>query len=169
MPYPLPGETRCNTQERRESVTTRQDNDDRHTPPQRAASQTESDQQTDQTVPPPNDDGNPRRDWHGNATPGPRNDPPRSIPNQPRRRREQLKLASLNMNGQGNRSQDRWGSINNVMKRRQIAILGLQETPQQRNTREHREEIPKRPACCPLRRSQIPTQRVAYQSRCIKA
>jgi len=32
------------------------------------------------------------------------------------------------MNGRGNRSQDKWGSINNVMKRRRIAILGLQET-----------------------------------------
>ena len=32
------------------------------------------------------------------------------------------------MNGRGDRSQDKWGSINNTMKKHQIAILGLQET-----------------------------------------
>ena len=47
---------------------------------------------------------------------------------QPRRRRKNLKVASLNMNGRGSRLQDKWGAINNVMKRRRIAILGLQET-----------------------------------------
>jgi len=56
--------------------------------------------------------------------------------NQPRRRRKNLKIASLNMNGRGNRSQDKWGSINNVMKRRRIAILGLQETHPNEEMRE---------------------------------
>ena len=32
------------------------------------------------------------------------------------------------MNGKGNDAQDKWGSINSVMKRRKIAIIGLQET-----------------------------------------
>ena len=47
---------------------------------------------------------------------------------QPRRKRKSLKIASLNMKGRGDRLQNKWGSINNVMKRRRIAILGLQET-----------------------------------------
>ena len=32
------------------------------------------------------------------------------------------------MNGRGSRSQDKWGSIGNVLKRRKIAVLALQET-----------------------------------------
>ena len=32
------------------------------------------------------------------------------------------------MNGRGNHSQDKWGAINNTIKRHQIAVLGLQET-----------------------------------------
>ena len=32
------------------------------------------------------------------------------------------------MNGRGDRLQDKWGSINNTMKKHQIAILGIQET-----------------------------------------
>jgi hypothetical protein len=31
------------------------------------------------------------------------------------------------MNGRGDNSQDKWGSINNVMRKRRIAILSLQE------------------------------------------
>ena len=46
---------------------------------------------------------------------------------QPRRKRKQVKIASLNMNGRGD-VHDKWGTINNVMKRRGIAILALQET-----------------------------------------
>ena len=47
---------------------------------------------------------------------------------QPRQRCKHLKVASLNMNGRGDHSQDKWGAINNMMKRCQIAVLGLQET-----------------------------------------
>jgi len=48
--------------------------------------------------------------------------------NQPRRKKQSLKITTLNMNGRGNQTQDKWGSINNVMKRRQIAVMALQET-----------------------------------------
>ena len=64
---------------------------------------------------------------HGGPTPRLRNEPNGTL-NQPRRKRKQLKFASLNMNGRGSNSQDKWKSINHVMKKRQIAILGLQET-----------------------------------------
>ena len=47
---------------------------------------------------------------------------------QPRRRREHIKMASLNMNGRGNHSQDKWGAIHKMMKRRQVVVLALQET-----------------------------------------
>ena len=47
---------------------------------------------------------------------------------QPRRQRKQLKVASLNMNGRGHRSVDKWGSISYVMKMRGIAVMALQET-----------------------------------------
>ncbi|KAF9783471.1 Endonuclease/exonuclease/phosphatase, partial [Thelephora terrestris] len=60
-------------------------------------------------------------------TPRPRNEPNGTL-NQPRRKRKQLKIALVNMNGKGDTSQDKWGSINNVMKRRRIAVLGIQET-----------------------------------------
>jgi ribonuclease HI/exonuclease III len=69
-----------------------------------------------------------------------RNEPDGNL-HQPKRKRKQLKIASLNMNGRGDRSLDKWGSINNVMKRRGIAILCLQET---HPTDEMQEEIGKR-------------------------
>ena len=47
---------------------------------------------------------------------------------QPRRRQKHIKMASLNMNGRGDHSQDKWGAISNTMKRHQVAILVLQET-----------------------------------------
>ena len=53
---------------------------------------------------------------------------PRSMLVQPRQRRKHIKMASLNMNGRGDHSQDKWGAINNVMKRHQVAVLALQET-----------------------------------------
>jgi len=56
-----------------------------------------------------------------------RNEPDRRL-NQPRRQKQTLKITTLNMNGKGNRSQDKWGSVNNVMKRRKIAVMALQET-----------------------------------------
>lgn len=39
-----------------------------------------------------------------------------------------MKIASLNINGNGTRTDDKWGAINNVMKVRRIAILAAQET-----------------------------------------
>ena len=48
--------------------------------------------------------------------------------NQPRQKREQLKIATLNMNGKGNRTHDKWGAILNVMKTRRIAVMMIQES-----------------------------------------
>ena len=70
---------------------------------------------------------------HNPETNDPSGEPqrPRNTPNgtltQPRRKRKQTKIASLNMNGRGE-AHDKWGSINNVMKKWGIAILALQET-----------------------------------------
>ena len=61
---------------------------------------------------------------------------PRSTLVQPRRRQKHIKMASLNMNGRGDHSQDKWGAINNMMKRRQVAILALQETHPSNDMRE---------------------------------
>ena len=60
-------------------------------------------------------------------TPRPRNQPNETL-HQPRRKRQDIKIASLNVRGKGNRTQDKWGSLRNVMKRRQIAVASLQET-----------------------------------------
>ena len=56
-----------------------------------------------------------------------RNEPNGTL-SQPKRKRKQFKMASLNMNGRGSRAVDKWGTINTTMRRRKIAILGLQET-----------------------------------------
>ena len=61
------------------------------------------------------------------TVPRPRNEPTRRQ-DQPKRRRKQLKVASLNMNGRGDHSTDKWGMINNVMRKRKVAIMALQET-----------------------------------------
>jgi len=53
---------------------------------------------------------------------------PRGRVRQPQRRKQTLKAASLNINGNGARTDDKWGSINNVMKTRKIAVLAAQET-----------------------------------------
>ena len=57
----------------------------------------------------------------------PRNTPRETL-HQPRRRKQSLKVASLNINGNGSRSDDKWGAINNVMKTRGIAVMAAQET-----------------------------------------
>ena len=57
----------------------------------------------------------------------PRNNP-REAQTQPRRKKQSLKIASLNMNGNGSKKDDKWGAINNVMKQRKIAVLAVQET-----------------------------------------
>ena len=75
----------------------------------------------------PNTNQEPVRSQQEANLPRPRNDPRTPLP-QPRRRRKQLKIVSLNMRGWGSRTQDKWGSINNLMKRHQIGVLGLQET-----------------------------------------
>ena len=75
----------------------------------------------------PGDDNNPGNTPQREAQQRLRNEP-RSTLTQPKRRRKQLTIASLNMNGRGDRAQDKWGAINNAMKRRRIAVLGLQET-----------------------------------------
>lgn len=46
---------------------------------------------------------------------------------QPRRKRQDIKIASLNVRGKGNCTQDKWGSLCNMMKQRQIAVASLQE------------------------------------------
>lgn len=56
-----------------------------------------------------------------------RNEPNGTL-GQPKRRRKNFKIASLNINGRGTRSQDKWGSINSLIKKRRVAVLGLQET-----------------------------------------
>ena len=61
----------------------------------------------------------------GSAT-RPRNEPNGRL-DQPRRKRGQLKIALINVNRRGNHSQDKWGSISSVLKRRKIAVLALQE------------------------------------------
>ena len=57
---------------------------------------------------------------------------PRNVPretlDQLRRQKQSLKIASLNMNGTGSKTNDKWGAINNVMKQRKIAILAIQES-----------------------------------------
>ena len=60
--------------------------------------------------------------------PPPTNNAANRGPSQPRQRRQQIKLASLNMNGVGSQAQNKWGSIHNTMKRRKIALLALQES-----------------------------------------
>ena len=47
---------------------------------------------------------------------------------QPRRQKQMLKIASLNMNGNGSCNSDKWGAINNMMKVRKIAVLAIQES-----------------------------------------
>ena len=49
--------------------------------------------------------------------PRPRN-VPREALTQPRRQKQSLRIASLNMNGTGSKMDDKWGAINNVMKQR---------------------------------------------------
>lgn len=44
---------------------------------------------------------------------------------QPQRHKQSLKIVTLNINRRGNRSQDKWGSIHNIMKKRKIAVLAL--------------------------------------------
>ena len=61
------------------------------------------------------------------SAPRPRNEPNRRL-HQPRRHQKQLKIASINMNGRGSCLQDKWGLIGNILKRRKIAVLALQET-----------------------------------------
>ena len=53
---------------------------------------------------------------------------PRERLTQPRRHKQSTKIASLNINGNGLKTNDKWGEINNVMKRRKIALMALQET-----------------------------------------
>ena len=77
--------------------------------------------------PAPNDNRHSGEPQEGSTTQRLRNEPNGTL-HQPRRKRKSLKIASLNMKGRGDHLQNKWGSINNVMKRRQIAVLGLQET-----------------------------------------
>ena len=121
-----------NVQRRREPTRTRQDGGSGNPLRRQTATLTEDTQvSNDQTqgrealTPNPENQPDGRRQ---NETPLRLRNEPRAKLAQPRRRRKQLKMASLNMNGRGDRSQDKWGSINNVMKRRRIAVLGLQET-----------------------------------------
>ena len=88
---------------------------------------TPSNQEMGGSPPNPDPGQRPGNNPHGRCGVRPRNQPIQIL-NQPRRRRKNLKIASLNMNGRGGHSQDKWGSINNTMKKRQIAILGIQET-----------------------------------------
>src|ERR1700759_4828603 len=37
---------------------------------------------------------------------------PRAVLSQPRKKRKQIKIASINMNGKGDKPLDKWGSIN---------------------------------------------------------
>ena len=53
---------------------------------------------------------------------------PRERLTQPRKKKQSLRIASLNMNGLGSKADDKWGAINNLMKNRKIAVLALQET-----------------------------------------
>ena len=59
--------------------------------------------------------------------PRPRN-VPRETLTQPRRQKQSLKIACLNMNGTGSKTDDKWGAINNIMKQRKIAVLAIQES-----------------------------------------
>ena len=59
------------------------------------------------------------------SAPRPRNEPSRRL-DQLKKQQKQLKIASINMNGRGSRPQDKWGSINNIL-RRKIVVLALQE------------------------------------------
>jgi len=95
----------------------------------------DEDQNTGQEAQTPSNDRNPGEPRQSGATQRPRNEANGTLI-QPRRRRKDLKIASLNMNGRGTRSQDKWGSVNNVMKRWRIAILGLQETHPSEEMRE---------------------------------
>ena len=74
----------------------------------------------------PNTPHNPGRNNENTNQPRLRNMPNENL-TQPRRKRKQFKIASLNMNGRGD-AHDKWGSINNMMKKRGVAILALQET-----------------------------------------
>ena len=47
---------------------------------------------------------------------------------QPRRQKQSMKIASLNINGNGPRASDKWGAISNMMRKRKVAILAAQET-----------------------------------------
>ena len=121
-----------NPRGRREPARTHRDSGSRYTL-RRPATTTADDAPTsnsqipDQSTPNSGENlhlGNPTLD---EPTQRPRNEPNGTL-NQPRRKRKQLKIASLNMNGRGSRTLDKWSSLCNLMKKRQIAILGLQET-----------------------------------------
>ena len=66
---------------------------------------------------------------------------PQQALRQPRRQKQALKIASLNINGNGTVTDDKWGAVNNVMKVRRIAILAAQET---HPTMEMQERLQKR-------------------------
>ena len=127
---PPPGETGHNVRRRREPIGTHQDGGTGHTLRRNAAEQTANGPaltgQTSNTATLTNYH-DPEEYLRGTTQRRLRNEE-RSTLTQPRRKREQFKIASLNMNGKGDRSQDKWGAINNAMKRCRMAVLGLQET-----------------------------------------
>ena len=133
MNYPPLRGTGHNIQNRRREVArTHQDGGCNHTLQRQADNRTtgaltQPSQVNDHATTPHDDTRTPEDRPQGYETQRLRNEP-RQVLNQPRCKRKQIKIATLNMNGRGNNSQDKWGAINNTIKRRQIAMLGLQET-----------------------------------------
>ena len=123
----LPREMEQTIHRRREPTRTHQDGGNGHAL-RRPTGPPSIDTPVPTGIPMSNRERTPDIDMNGlGSTPRPRNEPRVTLA-QPKRRRKQIKLASLNMNGRGDRSQDKWGSISNVIKKRHIAVLALQET-----------------------------------------
>jgi ribonuclease HI/exonuclease III len=121
--HPPTGGGGRDVQRGREPARNHQDGGSGETPPGLAAARTDNEPSLENTEGANRTGGTPRPET------GQR---PRNAPNgrleQPRRRRKQLKIASLNMRGKGNRAQDKWGSISHLVRTRKIAVLALQET-----------------------------------------
>ena len=122
---------RHNAQRGREPSSTYQSSSGRHTPQTATTADetpTSHGQETGNRAAAPTQTDNPGR-TEPEVTTDPRlRNTPRATLTQPRRQRQSTRVASLNMNGIGSKTDDKWSAINNVMKKRKISVLAIQET-----------------------------------------